>query len=218
MTDPAAESRIHDLKKRLAIEPSSTAFVALAEEFRRAGKLPEALAVLQKGLARRPGYVTAQVALGRVQLETGQIDEAIAMFARALASDPGNLISARSLAEIYLSRGEKLEAVKKYKLYRGLSGDRRVDEVIGRLEKDLASATPEPVGGRTLADLYLAQGHYAEALGVYEGLAAAAPGDPELARLRSRAQDLAATGKLAETSKEATIAVLKYWLSVIQTH
>ena len=67
------------------------------------------------------------------------------MFSTALAADPGNLVSARSLAEIYLSRGERVEAIKKYKLYRGLSGDRRVDEVIERLGRELAAGPEVPM-------------------------------------------------------------------------
>ncbi|HEY6148621.1 MAG TPA: hypothetical protein VIZ69_13025, partial [Thermoanaerobaculia bacterium] len=55
---------------------------------------------------------------------------------------PGNLVSAKSLADIYLSRGESLEAIKKYKLYRALSGDRKVDEIIARLQEDLVPPPP----------------------------------------------------------------------------
>jgi len=139
------ESRVRDLKRRLALEPGSTVFVALAEEYRRSGKLSEALAVLQRGLSHHPRYISAHVAQGRVLLEMGRTEEAISMFSTALAADPGNLVSARSLAEIYLSRGERVEAIKKYKLYRGLSGDRRVDPVIHRLTGELAADPKVPL-------------------------------------------------------------------------
>jgi len=142
VADGAAEGRIKDLKRRLELAPGSRLFVALAEEYRKSGRLADALSTLQKGLLAHPNYLSAQVALGRAYLEAGQITEAIATFSRVLSSDPGNLVSAKSLADIHMSRGDSVEAVKKYKLYRALSGDRSVDEIIERLEVELAPPPP----------------------------------------------------------------------------
>src|SRR5713226_10428303 len=142
MADSAAEGRIKDLKRRLELAPGSRLFVALAEEYRKTGRLADALATLQKGLLRHPNYLSAHVALGRAYLEAGQITEAIATFTRVLANDPGNLVSAKSLADIFLSRGDSVEAIKKYKLYRALSGDRSVNEIVERLEVELAPPPP----------------------------------------------------------------------------
>ena len=97
---------------------------------------------LQKGLLAHPGYVAAQVALGRAYLEADQIVDAIATFTQVLVADPANLVAAKSLAEIYLARGDSLEALKKYKLYRAISGDRKVDEMIAELEPQVA---PKPI-------------------------------------------------------------------------
>jgi tetratricopeptide (TPR) repeat protein len=118
--------------------------VALAEEYRKTGRFAEALSTLQKGLLAHPRYVSAQVAQGRAYLESGQITEAIATFSKVLVADPGNLVSAKSLADIYLSRGESVEAIKKYKLYRALSGDRTVEDIIHRLEQEIAPPPPPP--------------------------------------------------------------------------
>lgn len=148
MAELSPEARIRDLKRRLELDPSSRLFVTLAEEYRKSGRLADALSTLQKGLLAHPGYLSAQVALGRAYLEAGQITESIATFSKVLANDPGNLVSAKSLADIYLSRGESLEAIKKYKLYRALSGDRKVDEIIERLQVNLVPpppARPDPV-------------------------------------------------------------------------
>jgi tetratricopeptide (TPR) repeat protein len=149
MADSAAEGRIKDLKRRLELAPGSRLFVALAEEYRKSGRLADALSTLQKGLLAHPNYLSAQVALGRAYLEAGQITEAIATFSRVLSSDPGNLVSAKSLADIHMSRGDSVEAVKKYKLYRALSGDRSVDEIVERLEVELAP--PPPVAADDVA-------------------------------------------------------------------
>ncbi|HEY6931346.1 MAG TPA: tetratricopeptide repeat protein [Thermoanaerobaculia bacterium] len=350
MADPGAEGRIRDLKRRLELEPASRLFVALAEEYRKTGQLAEALSTLQRGLLAHPGYLSAHVALGRAYLESGQITEAIATFSKVLANDPGNLVSAKSLADIYLSRGESVEAIKKYKLYRALSGDRTVDEIVERLEIELAppppgsdaqAAAPPPppptffegktgpirssreikfepsalssstadldltsvkfepddstasrrsvtepmpmsrdiplmispkiptppplpppeeevttrafrIGdvlestggtpaapetppegraegepqGRVLADLYFAQGHYTEALRIYDDLVAATPFDPELKRMRREAEARllpaantpgAATSDKGLERRLAKVRALKRWLSVVQT-
>ncbi len=229
MTDAGAEERIRQLRRRVEQDSTSPLFVGLAEEYRAAGRLPEAIRALEKGLHVHPHYVSAQVALARAYLEAGRTDEAVAMFTTALASDRGNPVSARSLADIYLSRGERLEAVKKYKLYRALSGDRSVDEVIEGIEKDLGE-TPETAAGpsgRVLADLYLSQGHYSEAAALYGQLAGSNPDDGELARLRKEAEArLTAAGGVSPSPapekdraglRRAKVEALKRWLSVIQT-
>lgn len=342
--DSGTQARIQDLKRRLELDSGSRLFVALAEEYRKTGRLSDALSTLQKGLLAHPNYVSAQVALGRAYLEAGQIVESIATFSKVLVADPGNLVSAKSLADVYLSRGEGVEAVKKYKLYRALSGDRKVDEIITRLEKEIAPPPPHvfrsdaaalppppafiekptgpirlstsvprgpdggmrvpedtfdntsvrfepsedtlserppeafpmpsrdvpipaaPLGGadlatralriseilpaprpvpgpspglgeeterpaaqpaaspqgRTLADLYFAQGHYAEALQIYDDLVAANPHDEELRRMRrdSEARLLpAGAPSRSDPGLErrlSRIRALKRWLSMLQ--
>ncbi len=224
MPDPGAEARIRELKRRIAQDPTSPLFMALAEEYRAAGHLPEAIRILEKGVNTHAGYVSARVALARAYLEVGRTEESIATFSRALASDPGNLVAARSLAEIYLSRGDRVEGIKKYKLYRALSGDRSVDEIIAKIGVELAEApkeTPRPQG-RVLADLYMAQGHPAEALAIYEELAQADRSNAELERL----SQAAAAGSSVEEppplrsepdlARQAKVERLKRWLAVIQ--
>ena len=149
MAEQPSEARIRDLKRRLELDPASRLFVSLAEEYRKAGRTADALITLQQGLKNHPGYISAQVALGRAYLEAGNISEAIANFNKVLTADPGNLVAAKSLADIFLSRGESVEAIKKYKLYRALSGDRTVDDIVERLEREIAPPAPRAsrVGG-----------------------------------------------------------------------
>jgi tetratricopeptide (TPR) repeat protein len=139
------EARIRDLERRLDLDPGSRLFVSLAEEYRKVGRIKDALSSLQKGLLAHPGYVAAQVALGRVYVEAKQTTDAIATFTKVLQSDPGNLVAARSLADIYYDRGDNLEALKKYKLYRALSGDRKVDELIAKIEPKVAPLPITPL-------------------------------------------------------------------------
>ena len=142
MADPAAEARIRDLERRLDLDPGSRLFVSLAEEYRKVGRVKDALSALQKGLLAHPGYVAAQVALGRAYVEANMSTDAIATFTKVLVADPANLVAAKSLADIHLARNDNLEALKKYKLYRAISGDRKIDEMIAKLEPLVA---PKPV-------------------------------------------------------------------------
>jgi tetratricopeptide (TPR) repeat protein len=355
------DARIRDLANRVEREPGSRYFVPLAEEYRKAGRLVDAIATLEAGLATHAGYVAARIALARAYLEAGRIEESMAAFSKALAEDPSNLVAAKALGDLHLSRGESLEALKRYLRYRGISGDRRLDGVIARLEAETAppkeaggdftapppppsfrptpagapgpvkipdalaktgdvakkparqtdpfdisgipykppsgTVTPEPskapdvpsrdvsldsfdsrraVGdeeivtrkirlppsmwpfesshasaepppaapsgpadsvreqadvvqtpgpsGRTLADLFFEQGHYAEALRLYRDLLSAHPSDQELRRLHDEASKLSASppprlpaGDPARARRLAKIRVLNEWLTVIQT-
>src|SRR5512138_630657 len=144
MADP--EAHIRELAKRVEREPGSRFFVPLADEYRKAGRLKDAIAALEGGLEIHGGYVAARIALARAYLEAGRIEDSISAFSRALADDPSNLVAAKALGDLHLSRGEPLEALKRYRRYRGISGDRKLDALIRRLEEETSAAvrpTPE---------------------------------------------------------------------------
>ena len=134
------EAHIRDLQKRVEREPGSRYFVPLADELRKAGRLPDAIATLETGLVVHPGYVAARIALARAYLEAGRIESSMEAFSQALADDPSNLVAAKALGDLHLSRGEPLEALKRYRLYRAISGDRRLDVVIDGLEGEASRA------------------------------------------------------------------------------
>ena len=86
---------------------------------------------------------------------------------------------------------------------------------------------PEPVRptGRALADLYYAQGHYAEALQIYDDLVLRHPFDDELKRMRrdAEARLLPASTTPSVAAQDAglerrlaRIRALKQWLSLVQ--
>jgi len=152
---PPPTSRLEELKRILQRDPTSRQFLALAEEYRRHGKLRDAIITLERGLAVHSSAVAAHVALGRIYQQLDRFEDAIRSFTNALRIDRENLVAIRQLAEVHLTRGDRLEALKRLKLYRGLNpGDRDVDELILRLESELAPP-PErfPSGARTYRDL-----------------------------------------------------------------
>ena len=143
-SDPSADARIRDLEVKLAAMPGSRVFVGLAEEYRRAGRLNESLAVLRQGLDVHPNYLSAQIAIARLFRELGRSGEAIEAFSKVLVIDRENLVAAKALADLYWDMGNRVEAIKKFKLYRAISGDRSYDERIAELEREIrVDAAPE---------------------------------------------------------------------------
>jgi predicted Zn-dependent protease len=93
--------RIQALRRRVEKDPASIAFAQLAEEYRRGGDCQQAITICREGLARHPGYLSAQVTLGRALIELGQFDEARQELEAVLRVAPDNLAAIRALAEIH---------------------------------------------------------------------------------------------------------------------
>ncbi len=99
------QSRIDDLRRRVEADPTSIAFAALAEEYRRAGQYEEAVSVCRTGLTRHPAYLSARVTLGRALLELNDLDAAQAELEAVLKIAPENLAATRALGDIHARRG-----------------------------------------------------------------------------------------------------------------
>jgi tetratricopeptide (TPR) repeat protein len=99
--------KLEQLRRRVEANPASIAFATLAEEYRRAGMLDEAIATCQAGLRRHPSYVSARVTLGTALIEAARYDEARAELETVLRTVPENLAAIRGLAAIDAAeRGE----------------------------------------------------------------------------------------------------------------
>jgi len=98
--------RIEALRRRVDKDPASIAFAQLAEEYRRGGDYEQAIAICREGLARHPGYLSAQVTLGRALIELRQFDEARKELEAVLRVAPDNLAAIRALAGIHEHLGE----------------------------------------------------------------------------------------------------------------
>ena len=98
--------RIEALRRRVEKDPASIAFAQLAEEYRRGGDYEQAIAICREGLARHPGYLSAQVTLGRALIELGQFDEARKELEAVLRVAPDNLAAIRALAGIHEHLGD----------------------------------------------------------------------------------------------------------------
>jgi len=103
---------IERLKEKISRDPNSKLFVPLAEEYKKAGMLDEAIEVLTGGLENQPGYLSARVSLGKIFIDRGMLHEAQREFEKVIASIPDNLYAHKKLAEIYKELGDKDKATK----------------------------------------------------------------------------------------------------------
>lgn len=100
--------RIEELKRRVQSDPASIAFAALSEEYRRAGRFEECIAICTAGLLRHPAYLSAHVTLGRALIEVGRLEDAREELEHVLRLAPENLAAIRGLAEIHHQSGEEV--------------------------------------------------------------------------------------------------------------
>jgi tetratricopeptide (TPR) repeat protein len=196
-------ARLDELRARWEKEPSSRAFVPLAEEYRRLGRLGEAERTCKEGLQRHSNYHSAHVLLGRILLDLDRRDEAAEEFRRVLESEPQNLLAGKLLAGIRRDQGRWGEALE---IYRGLQlfypENAEVRTQVYQLERgpEGGEATTEgpafaasvpPAGDalatNTLAEIYLRQGLVDRAVAVYENMLRA---DPDNQAVRHRISEI----------------------------
>jgi len=87
----ADDTRITNLERILAADPSSIAFAQLAEWYRRAGQLDDAVRVCRAGLAQYPFHHSARITLARALLAQGLTAESRAELDRVTRDAPDNV-------------------------------------------------------------------------------------------------------------------------------
>ncbi len=107
-------SEIEELKKKLSQNPDSLIFVPLADAYRRAGMLDEAIEVCKKGLEKHQNYTSARVVLGRIYSEKNMLDDAISEFKKVEAVDVDNIMVHSMLGNIYLKKKRYAEAIEQF--------------------------------------------------------------------------------------------------------
>jgi tetratricopeptide (TPR) repeat protein len=136
-----AESRIDELRRRVARDPGSRLFAQLAEEERKAGDLGEAIRVARAGLAVHPAYPAALLTLGRALLDSGDGDGARAALQDALKQAPDNILASRFLGQALEAVGDLEGALRQYGATLKMApGDRQLEGRVRGLERRLAQA------------------------------------------------------------------------------
>ena len=111
-SNTADRQRAEALRRRLAEDPRSLAFVSLAEELNRLGEFEEAATVAQRGLLTHPDSVAGRLALAVAEAERGQVKEALEQIKRALIIDQENPKALALMGQILLRRGLAKRAVQ----------------------------------------------------------------------------------------------------------
>ena len=98
--------RIEALRRRVRLDPASTAFAPLAEHYRRSGQLDEAIEVCRRGLKRHAAFTDARMTLGWALIEAGRLAEAAVEVDQVLHTNPEHLAAGWALAEIDTRRDD----------------------------------------------------------------------------------------------------------------
>jgi tetratricopeptide (TPR) repeat protein len=145
-----AESRIDELKRRVHADPASIAFAQLAEEYRRAGQLTEAVETCRAGLALRPEFLSVRVTLARALLALGELDQASTELTDVIAASPvGNLAATRALADTRRRQGRLDEALDQYRVALSLApNDPDLERTVAEITDTLAAAATRAAESR----------------------------------------------------------------------
>jgi predicted regulator of Ras-like GTPase activity (Roadblock/LC7/MglB family)/lipopolysaccharide biosynthesis regulator YciM len=154
-----AMAEVEELKKKLSQNPDSLIFVPLADAYRKAGQLDEAIEVCKKGLEKHPSYMSARVVLGRIYGEKDMLDEAVTELQKVEKADVDNIMVHIMLGNVYLKKKIYAEAVSQFqrvlalnpddsetqeKLEEALSAKQGPAEAKAEAVKPQAEAKPEP--------------------------------------------------------------------------
>ena len=173
-------------------DPSSTAFVPLAEAYRQTGLLDDALEVAKLGTKRLPHFSPGFSTMGRILGQMGRIDEAMSAYARALSIDRQSQSGLVGLARLHLIRSERDQARKILRQAEEFHpDDEKIADMLNALDlprpwaqikqeshvqetvsqEAVAPDVPEePIPTATLAEIYVKQGLLVEAVNVYQDI------------------------------------------------
>lgn len=187
---------IRHYEARLAREPTSQAYAALAEAYRRAGRATEAVAMCRDGLGRYPGYATTRLVLAKALLDADDVSGARAEIERFLAAESEHEPGLRVAVECALRDGDPAVALRTARRLHGLDPhDRATQGLLRALEVGVTGKAAVEAGGvwtilvddtyMTVAfgELCAAQGLTDEAMAVFSRILVRDP-DHEMARRR----------------------------------
>ena len=151
----AYTSEIEKLEQRYRENPKGRNFAPLADAYRKAGLIDNAIELCQAGIASHPDYISAYIVYGRCLIDKKDDPGAEGVFGKVLDLDKENILALRILAEI-------------------ANRNNRPDKEVEWLTRLL---TADPMNGDAAEDLAQAKGRASQAAKTTEPIATAIP-DP----------------------------------------
>ena len=132
--EAALTAAIRRYEERLAKDPTSLGFALLADLYRKAGRVDEAIAVCREGLVRHPHYATARLILAKALMSRQDFDAALSEIEAILRVSPNDVQCHRLAAEIHRRLGRIDDAARHLERAASLDpGDRESRALLGLL-------------------------------------------------------------------------------------
>lgn len=108
--------QIYHYLQKYQEDPASRVFAPLAEAYRKAGLVDEAIEIAREGLKLHPRFMSGRVALARALFDKRAYQEVVDELSPIVQDIPDNLVAQRLLAESYLILGRIAESLSAYKM------------------------------------------------------------------------------------------------------
>lgn len=126
---------LYEYLRRYQENPGSRLFAPLAEAYRKAGLLDEAVEICREGLAQHPAFIGGRVALARALFDQQNFEEVVQELQSVVLDAPDNLVAQRLMAESCLLLGRMAEALGAYKMLLYYSpSDAEIAKLVQELE------------------------------------------------------------------------------------
>ena len=136
MNQPSFSPILYDYLRRYQENPRSRVFAPLAEAYRKAGLVDEAVEIAREGLKVHPNFVGGRVALARALFEKRQYEQVVDELQPVIRDVPDNLVAQRLIAESSLILGRVSQALDSYKMLLYFSPE---DTELARVVQELES-------------------------------------------------------------------------------
>jgi len=202
-----SQSRVHGGGSGEKMPKDPRAFLQLAEEHRRNGRLKEAITVCLEGLGRHPSLDAARITLGRAYLESDQPEIARSTLEEVFGRLPEHHLAGKLLAEAQRRLGDRAAAEQTCRsLLSHYPRDREIEAILESVLRhdasaDEAAAGPAASGAADPEPEYMPEDVELKATTgpVTPGVAAPAPAlTPAAAANRPPAGDALQTSTLAD--------------------
>lgn len=216
--------------------PDSYVFAPLADAYRKAGMLDEAVEICRKGLRRHPDYPSGHVVEGKCHFDVGKLDESEASFQKVLELDGNNLVALKYLGMIQAGRGRLDKAGQFFKNILKLDPENK--EIKGMLDDIREVEQPSESGARdaaksdedfegepihlggddelsddlattTLADIYAAQGFDQKAARIYREVLRSQPNNEEVRKKLRALEGEVDDADVKEAPRAASVEPIK---------